>query len=210
MSRPPFELHGFIGQRQKIEPLIREVRGAKARGKTACHTVISGLSGTDKSTQARAIAREYGTRLLKLSGDVVRSKLLAELRNVHESDFLFIDEGHGLSVALQEVLYRAIDHEPIELDDSREPLLVPPFTLVLATDQPGSLKNALRKRIPTEVHLNPYPDAEMKVIVERVAAKEGILLTAQGASLLARTCHGLPRIAEHRVRKLRYYFPLPQ
>jgi len=210
MSRPPFEFHGFIGQRKKVEPLIREVRGAKACGQPACHTAISGLSGTGKSTLARALAQEYGARFLKLSGEVARSKLLVELRNVHEGDFLFIDEAHGLAVALQEILYRVIDREPIERVDTGEPLLVPPFTLLLATDQPGSLKNALRKRIPTVVHLNPYTDAEMKVIVERVATKEEILLTAQGASLLARTCHGLPRTAEHRVRKLHYHFPVTQ
>jgi len=210
MSRPPFELHGFIGQRQKIEPLIREVRGAKACGQPACHTAISGPSGTGKSTLARALATEYGTRLLKLSGEVMRPKLLAELRNVHHGDFLFIDEAQSLAVALQELLFRVIDRETIELDDGSEPLLVPPFTLVLATDQPGCLKNALRKRIPTMVHLNPYTDAEMKMIVERVAAKEKIRVTARGESLLARTCHGLPRIAEHRVRKLHYHFPVAQ
>ena len=106
MSRPPFEFHGFIGQRRKVEPLIREVRGAKACGKPACHTAIRGLSGTGKSTLARAIAKEYGARFLKLSGEVARPKLLAELGKVQEGDFLFIDEAHGLAVALHDGLDR--------------------------------------------------------------------------------------------------------
>ncbi len=207
MSRPPYQFREFIGQRRKVEPLIREVRGAKARGTPACHILLTGLSGTGKSTLARALAQEYGTRFVKLSGDVGQPRLVSELRNVRRLDFLFIDEAHGLPVALQELLFLAIDGEQIECNDGSEPLLVPPFTVVLATDKPGGLKNAMHKRIPSTLHLDPYGDHELRAIVEQVAAKEGVSLTPQAASLLAGTCHGLPRKAEHRVRKLRLHYP---
>jgi Holliday junction DNA helicase RuvB len=207
MSRPLHDFHGFVGKRRKIEPLIREVQGAKARGKPACHMLLSGVSGCGKSTLARALAQEYGSVLRKVFGDVSVQKLLAEVAKVQEGDFLFIDEAQGLSVEANELLLQLIDSGEIEASDKLEALRVPRFTLLLATDQPGRLKNALRKRIPTEVHLAPYEEPEMKVIVERVALKEGLRLTAQAAGLLASTCHGLPRKAEHQVQKLRYYYP---
>lgn len=207
MSHPPFEFNGFIGQRKRVQALIREVRGAKARGEPACHTLLTGVSGSGKSTLARALAKDYGTRFTKLSGDVGSPRLISELRTIQRQDFLFIDEAHGLPVAHQELLFLAIDGERIEPMDGSEPLLVPPFTLVLATDKPGGLKNALHQRLPTTVHLDAYDDHELRVIVERVAAKEGVSLTPQAATLLAGTCHGLPRKVEHRVRKLRLHYP---
>ena len=82
-----------------------------------------------------------------------------------------------------------------------------PFTLVLATDQPGLLLDALRKRFPTTVHLGAYPLKEMKEIVATIAAEKEVLLSRQATSCLARVCHGLPRKAVHYLQKLRHFFP---
>ena len=48
---------------------------------------------------------------------------------------------------------------------------LPPWTLVLATDQPDRLLNALLKRIHIQVALSLYPVNELREIVEALASQ---------------------------------------
>jgi Holliday junction resolvasome RuvABC ATP-dependent DNA helicase subunit len=84
---------------------------------------------------------------------------------------------------------------------------LPGFTLVLATDRPKPLVNALQKRIPTRLHLSPYPLEEMKAIVKLIATEEKVLLSPHAARRLARASQGLPRRAKHLLVLLRLYTP---
>jgi Holliday junction DNA helicase RuvB len=95
----------------------------------------------------------------------------------------------------------------LAIPGEQEPLQAPAVTVVLATDKPGCLQDAMHKRIPTELHLDLYSDRELKEIVEAVAGREDLLLTPQAANKLARVCNGLPRRAEQFLRKLRHYHP---
>jgi Holliday junction DNA helicase RuvB len=87
------------------------------------------------------------------------------------------------------------------------PSRVPPLTLIFATNRPGELLAALRKRISHHILFSPYPEDELREIVGRVAGRLGVLLSLQGARLVARMSHGLPRAAEQHVRNLRLHFP---
>lgn len=207
MGRPAYRFRGFIGHRAKVEPIVREVRGAKARGIPASHIIVIGPSGVGKSLLVRELAAEYGTDVVKFIGVVTVKELLDALAKMKAGDFLLLDEAHALPADVQEVLYQLMDSGRILVTGQPEPFQAPAVTVVLSTDKPGALQNALHKRIGTEVHLELYDDRSMKEIVEEVADREDLLLSPQAAAHLAAVANGLPRRAEQLLHKLRLYYP---
>ncbi len=207
MGRPAYRFRGFIGHRAKVEPIVREVRGAKARGIPAGHIMVIGPSGVGKSLLVRELAAEYGTDVVKFIGVVTVKELLDALAKMKPGDFLLLDEAHALPSDVQEILYQLMDSGRILVSGRPEPFQAPAVTVVLSTDKPGALQNALHKRIGTEVHLELYDDRSMKEVVEEVADREDLLLSPQAAAHLAAVANGLPRRAEQLLRKLRLYYP---
>lgn len=207
MSRPAFRFRNFIGHRSKVEPVIRIVRGAKARGLPAGHIIVIGPSGVGKSLLVRELAAEYGTHVVKIIGAVSAKELMAALAKMKPGDFLLLDEAHALPQDVQEILYQLMDSLTVQVPGQPEPFQVPAVTVVLSTDKPGALQNALHKRIGTEVHLELYDDKSMKEIVEEVAERENLLLSPQAATRLAAVANGLPRRAEQQLNKLKFYYP---
>ena len=80
------------------------------------------------------------------------------------------------------------------------------FTLILATNEPGGVKRALRSRL-TRSEFDRYTQAELKAIAERVARDSDVNLTPQAASLLAQVAQGSPRIIARRVQNLKHFWP---
>lgn len=73
----------------------------------------------------------------------------------------------------------------------RAPFPTKPRTLNLATDQPGLLLHALRKRIVIEVHLEYYAIVELKVISESMPTELNLLTCPQTPRLIAEIAGGL-------------------
>lgn len=211
MARPPFSVLDFVGQRQALEPVLREQDGAMARGEPLPHIIATGPSGIGKSRFARMISCRAGTECSKFNGTESYNEVVELLQSMKACDVAYFDECHKLSESVQEMLYEVIDSGSVAAElvpdaPGKERAAIAPVTLIFATDQPGRLLNALFKRIPTHVHFKPYPDVELKEIVQQVAGQKNILLTPQAAMQLAKVCNGLPRRAEHQVRKLRLFF----
>ena len=215
MARPPFQVGDFIGQRKIIAPLLVQQDGAMARGEPLSHCLFTGPSGLGKSLLGRTLAQRGRTAMAKFLRNVEVDEVVGGLSGLKPCDVVFLDEAHRLSNEVQELLFEVIDartvpakYAPLPLtSNTKEPLQVAPLTLILATDQPGRLLNALYKRIPLRVHFEPYPEIELREIVERVASRRGLLLSPQAARRLAQVCSGLPRRAEHYVAQVRHHFP---
>ena len=129
-------------------------------------------------------------------------KLAQMMAAVKKGDILFVDEIHSLPADCQELLYPALDrHEVPAVDPEKrrvvdgEWIQIPPFTLVVATDQPGLLRNALKQRIVLRYTLSRYGVAELRQIILNHAASLGILLKPQAATRLAEAARGIPRKA---------------
>jgi Holliday junction DNA helicase RuvB len=157
-----------------------------------------------------------GIDVVEAMGYDARATLSNKLARLHCNDFLVIDECHRLGPSEQELLCEAIDHGSIPAPEPKQAagqadaasrVSLPPWTLVLATDQPGRLLNALHKRIDFHVTLTYYNLGELKEIVQAMAVPANLLLSPQGARLLAEASSGLPRRAKQHLRLLRLYYP---
>jgi Holliday junction DNA helicase RuvB len=223
MRRPP-QFHEFIGHKRILDPVRRELEGAMALNEPLSHMPISGTSGVGKTCLARALAQERGVQLHVLMGNASRAVIVEKLLALEHCDFLFLDEAHNLRQAEQELLFEAIDslRVPLLNEDSAKKRAgqsgelslrhreIRPFTLVLATDRPGILFNATRKRFPLKLHLPPYSFDEMREIVATLASAKKVLLKPQATGQLARVCHGNPRRAVHLLERLcRFHYASP-
>ncbi|MEI6232967.1 MAG: Holliday junction DNA helicase RuvB C-terminal domain-containing protein [Planctomycetota bacterium] len=217
MGRSPHNWNGYIGQGHIVPGLARLIQGSKLRGEPLPNILIPGNSGLGKTQLVQTIATDFGTKLYLINGrkdvDLIQLGLLA--REWADGDIVFIDEGHSTRHDVQEAFYRIIDDRlapGVETDSAtgRHKLngttKVAAVTILLATDQPGALLPALKKRFALVMELTPYSVRELDAIVRQRATQKSMLLKPQAARLLAKTCRGIPRTAGHRLDALAKYW----
>ena len=85
---------------------------------------------------------------------------------------------------------------------------LPPWSLVVATDQPGLLLNALLRRFDLSVALDFYVEEELKEVVKVLAKSDEVdlLLSPHACRLVARASCGLPRKAMQHLRSLKRHY----
>ncbi len=207
----PERLDDYVGQAGVKENLRVFVRAALERGEPLDHVLLSGPPGLGKSTLARIIAHELGTRIHTTSGPILErpADLAAILTSLEKNDVLFIDEIHRMRPVVEEILYPAL--EDFELDiligqgpDARSVRIpVTPFTLVGATTRTGLLTSPLRARFGVTAHLDFYGIEELAAIVERASTIYGIPIERAGAREIAQRSRGTPRTANRLLRRVR-------
>jgi Holliday junction resolvasome RuvABC ATP-dependent DNA helicase subunit len=189
--------------------------------------LLIGPSGCGKTTLAEALTREYGTICHKILGKVATPHQICERAlRLETFDFLFVDEAHRLRDISQEVFYELTDSEHLTdwpLTDWLEPgseaqakakdrrdeagkLLVHPFTLILATDQPAKLLKALYRRMEKIVALDSYTEEELIEIAKKVAEKLDLTPTARALRKVVSACQGLPCNVKTILGNLQLYY----
>ena len=207
----PQALEEYIGQdavREKIELFIK---AARQRGDALDHVLLAGPPGLGKTTLAQIIAREMGAQIHIVTGPTVEKKgdLAAVLTNLQPGDVLFIDEIHRLHMAIEEVLYGAMEDYKLDLIIGQGPsartirIDLPKFTLVGATTRTGLLSSPLRGRFGVEMRLDFYTPADLSKIVIRSARIMNVEITPDGALEIATRARGTPRIANRLIRRVR-------
>src|SRR5256884_1145395 len=212
-SLRPQRLGEFIGQQQARSNLSVFIEAARARREALDHVLFVGPPGLGKTTLAQIVARELGVNFRATSGPVIAKAgdLAALLTNLEARDVLFIDEIHRLNVAVEEILYPAMEDFQLDLiigegTAARSVKIdLAKFTLIGATTRAGLLTNPLRDRFGIPARLNFYTERELEEIVNRGARVLGIGMTADGANEIARRAHGTPRIAGRRLRREREF-----
>ena len=212
MGRPLPVWHGFVGQQEIVASLREHAQGALQKNEALPHIAFGGPSGVGKTHLARAIATEMGTKCLEFyaSRQSRKGQLAAQLATIKKADVLFIDEVHALPIDCQELMFPAIDRYEVPAVDQERATVrendwvkIDPFTLVIATDQPGMLRKALKQRIVLRYSLGEYTLPEMRQIVFNYAAELKVLLKPQAATRLAEAARGLPRRARHLLNAMR-------
>lgn len=207
----PRSLDDFIGQDELRANLRVYLGAAKERGKALDHTLFYGNPGLGKTTLAQIMAAELGVNLICTSGPVLERSgdLAAILTNLGRHDILFVDEIHRMPVAVEEVLYPAMEDFKLDLVIGQGPAArtvkidLEPFTLVGATTRMGLISSPLRDRFGIVARLEYYTPGDLARVVRRTARILGVEVTPEGAEEIGRRARGTPRIANRLLRRVR-------
>lgn len=212
-SLRPQRFKEYIGQDKVKDQLQIFIEAAKLRDEALDHVLLFGPPGLGKTTMAFVIANELGVNLKQTSGPAIEKAgdLVAILNDLKPGDVLFIDEIHRMPMAVEEVLYSAMEDFYIDImigsgETSRSVHLeLPPFTLIGATTRAGMLSNPLRARFGINGHMEYYELADLTEIVERTADIFETEISHEAALELARRSRGTPRIANRLLKRVRDY-----
>ncbi len=207
----PSSLAAFIGQHDARKKLEIFLRAAREREEALDHVLLAGPPGLGKTSLARIIATELGVGFHSTSGPVIERKgdLAAILTALQPHDVLFVDEIHRLGIAVEEVLYPAMEDFSLDLVTGQGPsanilkIPLPPFTLIGATTRTGLLSAPLLDRFGVVERLNYYSSEDLAQIVQRSANLLGVSISSDGASAIGARSRGTPRIANRLVRRIR-------
>jgi Holliday junction DNA helicase RuvB len=207
----PRALDDFIGQNELRANLRVYIGAAVERGKALDHTLFYGNPGLGKTTLARIMASEMGVNLVCTSGPVLERSgdLAAILTNLGSRDMLFVDEIHRMPVAVEEVLYPAMEDFRLDLVVGQGPaartvsIALEPFTLIGATTRVGLISSPLRDRFGIVTRLEYYNPQDLAKIVRRTAHILSVDVTPEGAEEIGRRSRGTPRIANRLLRRVR-------
>ena len=207
----PRSLGEFVGQERVVADLQVALEAARGRGEAPDHVLFSGPPGLGKTSLARILAGEMGSRLHSTSGPALErpKDLVGLLTQLEAGDFLFIDEIHRVPTTVEEYLYTAMEDFSVDITLESGPharlltLTLKPFTLIGATTREGLLSAPFRARFGLFERLDPYPTEHLVRILLRSAGLLGVGLSEEAAGRLGARARGTPRIANRFLRRAR-------
>ena len=214
----PARLAEVIGQRHVVDQLDALVRGALQLGRPAGHVLLCAEDGMGKATLAQIVGNELGSAVRMIRGeDLSRpGDLAAMLSNLVEGDVLFLDHLERLDGEVEGMLRLAVEHSRVEIRVGRGleatviPLDVAPFTLIAATETPGSYTGPLHDHFELVLPLSPYQPDELDLLLRRAATAENISLTPAQRREIVAGSRAAPASVLDQIRLIRPNTPTPE
>lgn len=207
----PQNFSEFIGQKRVVENIELMVKSALTRNTAMDHVLLSGPPGLGKTSLAMIMAQELGSELHVISGPAIEKKgdLAAVLSNLQKGDVLFIDEIHRINIAVEEILYSAMEDFRLDILIGQGPsartmqIDLVPFTLIGATTRSGLLSNPLRDRFMAHLSFDYYEPIDLMSIVKNNSHKMKLNMNKSALMEIASRSRGTPRIANRILRRVR-------
>jgi holliday junction DNA helicase RuvB len=207
----PKTFDDYLGQKELKEKLYVYTKAALMRNEPLDHLLLFGPPGLGKTTLAQIMAHVMNTGIKICSGPMLErtGDLVALLSGLQPRDILFIDEIHRMPIAVEEVMYNAMEHFRVDViigqGAGAKSINLPlnPFTLIGATTKTGMISAPLRSRFGIIERLDFYANEDLRAIVRQSAHYLGMTLSDPAALLIARASRGTPRIAKKLVRRVR-------
>lgn len=207
----PKTFDDYLGQASLKHKLAIYTQAACLRKEPLDHLLLFGPPGLGKTTLATIMAHIMGVELKVCSGPMLErtGDLVSLLTSLHDRAILFIDEIHRLPIAIEEVLYSAMEQYKVDVILGQGPgaqsitLPISPFTLIGATTKPALLSAPLRTRFGITERLDFYKEEELAQIVEQNARFLGFEIEPVAASIIASCARGTPRTAKKLLRRVR-------
>jgi holliday junction DNA helicase RuvB len=186
-SRRPQRLSEIIGQNEIRNSLTSRILTAKKLSAPLGHMGFFGVAGVGKTTTAKAVAEEMGSKFHYYFGDQLqtRGEILGMIANVFSGDIVFVDEIHLMGKTAQQVLYPILEDFSYTSSEGQV-VSVPRFTLIGATTDSGDLLSPLRGRLKYHDYFMQYTVEELTTIVMHAGYRTyGLDLNKRVAKLVA-------------------------
>lgn len=189
----PNSFDEYIGQEKVKEILKQYMKGTQSRNRIFPHTLISGTSGTGKTTLAKIISNGLKVPFIEsIASDLKEVKEIKEKIEKADGGILFLDEIHSISRDMAEKFY------PLMEDFKYGNQSVKPFTLVGATTELGEImrdRKPFYNRFKIDIRLDGYTQKDLIKIgrqyKERMFEEEK--LHRDVYSIIARNARSTPR-----------------
>lgn len=209
-SLRPKKINDFIGQTKLLDNLKIFISSAKKRNIQMDHCLFYGPPGLGKTTLANIIANEMGVNIRITSGPMLMKTgdLATILTNLKKGDVLFIDEIHRMPIAVEEVLYSAMEDKRLDIiigqGTTAKTIKIDlnPFTLIGATTRLGLISNPLKDRFGITMQLEFYNKNELAKIAGRYAENHNIKITDEAKLKIGERSRGTPRIAIRLIKRV--------